>query len=154
MRHVTQQKTPWQTDIPLSARHVTPAQDPNQLRVSASSERGRETAVMTVRDMLYSYAMPRPSNKPPYLYVRTPSTYILRALVIGSSLCNNASGPFNINYARRGPECGGTSASGIIAYPLSVTRQMPGQPIAFPVMPQDEILQQRFQLTAAAHHPF
>ncbi|PTB57978.1 hypothetical protein M431DRAFT_479519 [Trichoderma harzianum CBS 226.95] len=85
---------------------------------------------------------------------RTPSTYILRALVIGSSLCNNASGPFNINYARRGPECGGTSASGIIAYPLSVTRQMPGWPIAFPVMPQDEILQQRFQLTAAAHHPF
>ncbi|KAL7958761.1 hypothetical protein V8C34DRAFT_141432 [Trichoderma compactum] len=29
--------------------------------------------------------MPRPSNKPPYLLVRTPSTYILRALVRSTS---------------------------------------------------------------------
>ncbi|EGR49495.1 uncharacterized protein TRIREDRAFT_106251 [Trichoderma reesei QM6a] len=44
--------------------------------------------------------------------------------------------PFNINYARHGPECGGTGMSGIIASPLPVTRQMPDWQIAFPALPQ------------------
>lgn len=71
-----------------------------------------------------------------------------------TSLCSDAAGPFNINYARRGPECGGTSASGIIACPLPVTRQMPGWPIVFPAMPQvemDPALQQPFKVMAAHH---